>query len=83
MISVLVSVLSVDIFFFNQMVDRLVVQVQDAVKVLFMGDIVFFQFDIDQVSSVVKDVDNFKQVKKIKSKVFKYNRFNFEIFLNF
>lgn len=79
----LVSVLSVDIFFFNQMVDRLVVQVQDAVKVLFMGDIVFFQFDIDQVSSVVKDVDNFKQVKKIKSKVFKYNRFNFEIFLNF
>lgn len=82
MISVLVSVLSVDIFFFNQMVDRLVVQVQDAVKVLFMGDIIFFQFDIDQVSSVVKDVDNFKQVKKIKSKVFKYNRFNFEI-LNF
>lgn len=79
----LVSVLSVDIFFFNQMVDRLVVQVQDAVKVLFMGDIVFFQFDIDQVSSVVKDVDNFKQVKKIKSKVFKYNRFNFEILLNF
>lgn len=79
----LVSVLSVDIFFFNQMVDRLVVQVQDAVKVLFMGDIVFFQFDIDQVSSVVKDVDNFKQVKKIKSKVFKYNRFNFEIILNF
>lgn len=79
----LVSVLSVDIFFFNQMVDRLVVQVQDAVKVLFMGDIVFFQFDIDQVSSVVKDVDNFKQVKKIKNKVFKYNRFYFEIFLNF
>lgn len=78
-----VSVLSADIFFFNQMVDRLVVQVQDAVKALSMGDTASFQSDIDQASSVVKDADNSKQVKKTKSKVLKHNRFNFETFLNF
>lgn len=83
MTSVSVSVLSADIFFFNQMVDRLVVQVQDAVKALSMGDTAPFQSDIDQASSVVKDADNSKQVKKTKSKVLKHNRLNFETFLNF
>lgn len=77
-----VSVLSADIFFFNQMVDRLVVQVQDAVKALSMGDTAPFQSDIDQASSVVKDADNSKQVKKTK-KVLKHNRLHFETFLNF
>lgn len=65
------------------MVDRLVVQVQDAVKALSMGDTTPFQSDIDQASSVVKDADNSKQVKKTKSKVLKHNRLNFETLLNF
>lgn len=65
------------------MVDRLVVQVQDAVKALSMGDTASFQYDIDQASSVVKDADNSKQVKKTKSKVLKHNRLNFETLLNF
>lgn len=46
----------------QQMVDRLVVQVQDAVKALSMGDTAPFQSDIDQASSVVKDADNSKQL---------------------
>lgn len=78
-----VSVLSADIFFFNQMVDRLVVQVQDAVKALSMGDTASFQSDIDQASSVVKDADNSKQVKKTKNKVLKHNRLHFETVLSF
>ncbi|XP_078337738.1 F-actin-uncapping protein LRRC16A-like isoform X7 [Crassostrea virginica] len=46
----------------QQMVDRLVVQVQDATKALSMGDSEAFQTDIDQASSVVKDADNSKQL---------------------
>ena len=46
------------------MVDRLVVQVQDATKALSMGDSEAFQTDIDQASSVVKDADNSKQVMR-------------------
>lgn len=83
MTSVSVSVLSADIFYFNQMVDRLVVQVQDAVKALSMGDTDAFQSDIDQASSVVKDADNSKQVKETMSKVLKHKRLSFETFLNF
>lgn len=83
MTSVSVSVLSADIFFFNQMVDRLVVQVQDAVKALSMGDTDAFQSDIDQASSVVKDADNSKQVKETMSKVLKHKRLSCETFLNF
>ena len=49
---------------FYQMVDRLVVQVQDATKALSMGDSEAFQTDIDQASSVVKDADNSKQVMR-------------------
>lgn len=59
------------------------VQVQDAVKALSMGDTTPFQSDIDQASSVVKDADNSKQVKKTMSKVLKHNRLNFETLLNF
>lgn len=46
------------------MVDRLVVQVQDATKALSMGDSEAFQTDIDQASSIVKDADNSKQVMR-------------------
>jgi hypothetical protein len=44
------------------MVDRLVVQVQDAVNALSLGATDGFQADIDQATSVIKDADNSKQV---------------------
>ncbi|XP_048748986.2 F-actin-uncapping protein LRRC16A-like isoform X4 [Ostrea edulis] len=46
----------------QQMVDRLVVQVQDTVNALSLGSTDAYQTDIDQAASVIKDADNSKQL---------------------
>ena len=50
-------------FFCPQMVDRLCVQVQDAVNALKVGNSAASQDDLGQAEKVIRDADNSKQVR--------------------